>query len=94
MQHMNPPDFWTQVRPWLAIAVAVGGLAWLVSVGKDIGVIETTVKQNGANAIAIGHRLDQHIDNSNRANEALAEILRTIENRTARLEGIEEERSR
>jgi hypothetical protein len=89
---MPPPDLGTQLRQWVAIVVAIGGLAWLLSVGRQVGTIETNVRINGENALRIGARLETHIRTSDSANSKLADILRTIESRTARLEGLEEGR--
>lgn len=89
---MPPPDFGTQLRQWIAIGVAIGGLLWLVSVGRQVGTIETQVAANGQSALSISRKLESHIIVSGDANSKLADILRTIESRTARLEGIEEAR--
>lgn len=82
-----------QLREWLGLGIAAL-LVYLIASG--LGSIRASQEQVDRTEIVTTKTktaLDRHIRSANEANMALATILRTIEGRTARLEGIEEERA-
>ncbi len=93
IQELPPPnDRQRQVREWIGLGIAAL-LTYLLASG--IGAIESLQIQTDRTesvSLATKEALDRHIRSANEANMALAAILRTIESRTARLEGIEEAR--
>lgn len=87
-------DRYRQLREWIGLAIAAI-LTYLLAAGiSSIESIQTQVDRTETVSIATKEALDRHVRSANEANMALAAILRTIEGRTARLEGIEEGRQR
>lgn len=83
----KPPDLFTQLRQWVGLVIASGGVLWLVSVGKEIGHIESAIASTR-------EELRTFVAETRSVNKSLSDILRTIEQRTATLEGMDRERSR
>lgn len=50
-QVQSPPDIGTQVRQWLGLVIAIGGVAYLVDAGKTLGRIEKQVEMNAASSL-------------------------------------------
>jgi len=88
--HAPQPAVSTQVRGWIALIVAIGGLAYLIHAGRSIGAIETTVSQNARTSARVTNSLDAHVKDAAEVNRDISEILRLHEARTARLEGMAE----
>lgn len=89
--HQQPPDAGSVRRQWIGLAIAaltgtglVGGLFWA---GQQLGIMQMGIEGNARSTERVERKLDTHIDDSNSANEKLADILRIMERRTARLEG-------
>lgn len=92
-EQAGPQDRHRQLREWIGLAIA-GLLTYLLATGvASIEAIQLQVDRTEVVSIATKDALDRHIRSANEANMALAAILRTIEGRTARLEGIEEQRN-
>lgn len=92
-ERLMPPDMWSQVRQWIAIAIMVGGLMWLVDLGRGIGSIESRVIQNGATVSAVSTSLGSHLRYSNDGFRDVARLVSDLDSRISKLEGREEARS-
>lgn len=86
--HAPAPDRASQVRQWLALILAIAGLASFIQAGRSLGAIETTVQANTDRALVAAAAHEGHVDKSTAVHEKIADILRLHEARTARIEGI------
>ena len=87
-----PPDFMTQVRQWIGLIIALGGMAYLVHAGMAVGRIEEKVTQNSDRAKLVGKRVTEHIKMSDQGFRDVARLVKDLDSRTSRLEGRQEER--
>jgi hypothetical protein len=87
-KHRGPrPPVASQVQRWIALVIALGGLAFLVKAGQSIGEIETMVVNNGIRASKAAEALEDHVHRSDQVHRDISNILRLHEARTAHLEG-------
>ena len=84
----------TQIRQWIGLVIALGGMAYLINAGMVLGRIEEKVSVNEERSSAIGRNFTGHIKESNEAFKQVAEALRLIDSRVARIEGAREAENR
>jgi len=92
LKQQDPPDFWSQVRQWIGLVIALGGMAYLVQAGMAVGRIEATVEANNDRAKYIGEEVAEHIRATDEGFKRIAEIATNLDSRVSRLEGRQEER--
>ena len=92
LKHQDPPDFWSQVRQWIGLVIALGEMAYLVNAGMAVGRIEATVAENNKKALYVGEKVANHIRTTDEGFKRIADIATNLDSRVSRLEGRQEER--
>ena len=87
-----PPDLGTQVRQWMGLVIALGGVAYLVNAGMALGRIEEKVSINEERSRRIGVDFVGHVNKADQGFRDIAKLVSDLDARLAKQEGRQEER--